>query len=297
MKDPKSTYRSTIWQHRLISFFRNIDFPGFRKLSLLLPKWLLPKVDKVGEHILKIPSGLKLWINPSKDLGVERSLFETGTYERGTLNFIEKHLQKSQTFIDVGANIGLMSMTAKKTLGNSGQVWAFEANPRTFEIMEKNFGLNNMNSIHSFECGLGKDSETLTLYDNWSINRGAASTVVQGVNAESIDIKILPFDAVATSQGIKVDMMKIDVEGMELAVLTGAEESIRKDKPILIIEFSAEREVGSRKVLYDKIESFGLYSFYKLKVGKERTSRLVEIGSFSEVPKDDNVFCLANKKQ
>ena len=96
MKDPKSTYRSTIWQHRLISFFRNIDFTGFRKLSLLLPKWLLPKVDKVGEHILKIPSGLKLWINPSKDLGVERSLFETGTYERGTLNFIEKHLQKER---------------------------------------------------------------------------------------------------------------------------------------------------------------------------------------------------------
>lgn len=295
MKDPKSTYRSTIWQHRLISFFRNIDLPGFRKLSLLLPKWLLPKVDKVGEHILKIPAGLKLWINPSKDQGVERSLFETGTYERGTLHFIETHLKSGQTFIDVGANIGLMSMTAKKVVGNTGQVWAFEANPRTFEIMEKNFGLNEMNSIHSFECGLGNTRETLTLYDNWSINRGAASTVVQGENAEAIEIKILPFDAVVMSQGIHIDMMKIDVEGMELAVLSGAEETIRKDKPILIVEFSEERENGSRKALYEKIDSFGIYSFYKLKGGKERTSKMVEIGSFSELPVDDNVFCVCRE--
>ena len=292
MKDPKSTYRITIWQHRLITFFRNIDFPGFRILSLLLPKWLLPKVDKVGEHILKIPSGLKLWINPSKDLGVERSLFETGTYERGTLNFIETHLQKGQTFIDVGANIGLMSMTARKVVGNYGQVWAFEANPRTFEIMEKNFGLNGMNSIQSFECGLGKERETLILIDNWSINRGAASTVVKGENAASIEIKILSFDAVAVSQGIRVDMMKIDVEGMELAVLTGAEETIQKDKPILIVEFSEEREIGSRKALYDKLVFIGNYSFYKLKGGKERRSKLIEIYSFSELPVDDNVFCI-----
>ena len=296
MRKSESIYRSFIWQHRLIGFFRNIDFPGFRKLSLLLPKWLLPNPEKVGEHILTLPSGLRLWIDPSKDQGVERSLFETGTYERGTLSFILAHLHAGQTFVDIGANIGLMSLTAQKALGEKGQVWAFEANPKTFEILEKNIELNEAKGIRAFACGLGRTKETQVLYDNWSINRGAASTVVKSEQAEGTEIQILPLDEVTTGQGIHVDLIKIDVEGMELQVLEGAKNTILKDQPILIVEFSIERnETNGRQALYDVLVSYEIYTLYKLAGGKERDSKLVEIHAFSEIPTDDNVFCLPNK--
>lgn len=295
MKETQSTYRSTIWQHRLISFFRNIDLPGFRKISLLLPKWLLPKAEKVGDHILKIPSGLRLWINPSKDHGVERCLFETGTYEKGTLEFMEGHLKSGDTFVDIGANIGLMSLVGMKSVGKSGNVWSFEANPKTFDILEKNIQLNEMDSIHAFGCGLGENKETLALYDNWSINRGAASTVVKGENASSINITILPLDEVVSGQSLSVDMIKIDVEGMEMAVLNGADKTIRDNQPILIVEFSEERNEGSRQELYNKLINFDTYSIFKLTGGKERASKLKQIRDFAELPIDDNVFCIPKK--
>lgn len=297
MNEAKSKYRSFLWQHRLIGFFRNIDFPGFRKLSLLLPKWLLPNAKKVGEIILTIPKGLKLIIDPSIDEGVERSLFETGIYERGTLDFMEKHLSLGNTFVDVGANIGLMSLVAKKAVGDSGNVWAFEANPKTFQILEKNLDLNDMSSIYTFECGLGDKRETKTLYDNWSINRGAASTVVKGENASGTEISILTLDEVVIGQGISVDMIKIDVEGMEIEVLTGAEKTITEHQPYLIVEFSVEREEGqARKKLYDKLISFTTYKLYKLAGGKERSSKLIQIQQFSDLPMDDNVFCIPDGK-
>lgn len=298
MYNEKSTYRSFVWQHRLISFFRNINFPGFRRISLLLPKWLLPRPETVGAHILKLPNGLKLWIDPSRDKGVERSLFETGTYEKGTLHFIKNNISKGQTFVDVGANIGLMSIIAQKKVGETGQVWAFEAHPKTFEILEKNLELNDLNSVHSFECGLGNRKEKLTLYDNWSINRGAASTVVQAENAKTTEISILTLDEVVIGQGIFVDMIKIDVEGMEWEVLDGAKRTIETCRPILIVEFSTERKAGkSREELYKKILDFDMYSIFKLAGGKERTSKLIQVKNGADLPFDDNVFCMPTKKQ
>ncbi len=288
--------REFIWQHKLICFFRNIDFPGFRKLSLLLPKWLLPEVEKVGEHILVTPAGLKLWINPSKDQGVERSLFETGTYERGTLDFMKRFLNSGDTFVDVGANIGLMSMVAKKAVGKSGRVWAFEANRNTFDILEKNLTLNQYDEVLCFECGLGAKRETKLLFDNLSINRGAASTVFEGKNAKSTEISILTLDEVANQQEIIPSMIKIDVEGMEEEVLIGAESVIKNYRPILIVEFSAERGDNSREKVYNKILSLTDYKFFKLKGSKERSSKLLEIKTMQDLPVDDNVFCLPIEK-
>ncbi len=285
-----------IWQHKLIGFFRNIDFPGFRKLSLLLPKWLLPKAENIGEHILTLPSGLKLWINPSKDQGVERSLFETGTYERGTLHFMKTYLKPNDTFVDIGANIGLMSITARRAVGEGGKVWAFEANKNTFAILEKNIALNNFTDLLCFECGLGSQRETKLLYDNWSINRGAASTVVKGDNAESTEITILKLDDVANQQNIQPTMIKIDVEGMEEDVLIGAERVIHEYRPILIVEFSEERGDDTRGKLYARLISLHNYKIFKLKGSKERASKLIEVKQAQDLPNDDNVFCMPIEK-
>jgi FkbM family methyltransferase len=290
MKEPKQ--RSFLWQHKLIGFFRNIDFPGFRKLSLLLPKWLLPKLEKVGDIILTIPSGFKLQINPSKDKGVERSLFETGIYERGTLDFIKNHLKSGDVFVDVGANIGLMSIFARKAVGTAGKVWAFEANSSTFNILERNLALNDFSDVLCFECGLGAARETKLLYDNWEINRGAASTVVQSKGAKAIEISILTLDEVADQQKIFPSMIKIDVEGMEEDVLIGAGKIIQKYMPILIVEFSEERGDNAREKVYNKILSLGNYDIFKLKGSKERTSKLLKINSLQDLPIDDNVFCI-----
>ena len=80
-----------------------------------------------------------------------------------------------------------------------------------------------------------------------------------------------------------------------MEVLEGASETIKKYQPILIVEFSEIREnlhdYGAQ--LVEMIKSLGNYRFYKLKGGKERKSKLVEILSNDQLPQHDNVICMS----
>ena len=278
--------------HRLISFLRDKDIKGIRKLSVVLPQIILPKPESVGEHILQTIHGFDLKINPSVDNGVERCLFETGTYEKGILSLLEKYLKKGDCFIDVGANIGLMTIFAAKQVGPNGKVIAFEAHPETAKILEFNLNLNSITNVESCIYALGSENTQTVIYDNWQVNRGGASLVISEENSVSYPIEVKTLDECIDSALIP-KVIKIDVEGFELEVLKGAKKTIQKIQPILIIELSSHRDNKYEiSELMDYIESFNIYSFYKLKGTKERVSPLVKINSRNELPEHDNIICL-----
>ncbi len=286
-------YKSFPFRHRLISSVRDIDVKGFRKLSILLPKWLLSDPKTTESYILKTNHDFLLRINPSIDTGVELSLHETGTYEKGILCFLQSNLKKGDCFIDVGANIGLMSIFASKCVGNEGQVVAFEAHPKTAELLKENIELNQLMNIQVCQYALGSEEGKTKIYDNWQINRGGASLIVKTEDSVAFDIEIHRLDSVLSTH-FHPKMIKIDVEGFELEVLKGACETIKKFLPILIVEFSEMRENvhDSGAQLLEIIKSLGNYRFYKLKGGKERKSKLIEIKSNDELPQHDNVICI-----
>ena len=286
-------YKSFPLRHRLISFIRDIDVKGFRKLSILLPKWLLSDPKKTASYILKTNHDFLLRINPSEDAGVELSLHETGTYEKGILTFLQSNLRKGDCFVDVGANIGLMSIFASNCVGNEGQVLAYEAHPKTAELLKENIGLNQLLNIQVCQYALGSEEGQTKIYDNWQINRGGASLIVKTNDSVAFDIDIHQLDNKIPAN-LQPKIIKIDVEGFELEVLKGASETIKRFQPILIVEFSEIRdnvhESGAQ--LVEIIKTFGNYRFYKLKGGKERKSKLVEIKSNDELPQHDNVICI-----
>ena len=287
-------YKSFPLRHRLISFIRDIDVKGFRKLSILLPKWLLSDPKKTESYILKTNHDFFLRINPSEDNGVELSLHETGTYEKGILSFLQANLRKGDCFVDVGANIGLMSIFASNCVGNEGQVLAYEAHPKTAELLNENIQLNQLMNIQVCQYALGSEEGQTKIYDNWQINRGGASLIVKTNDSVAFDIEIHQLDNKIPSNLIP-KVIKIDVEGFELEVLKGASETIKRFQPILIVEFSEIRENvhESGAQLVEIIKTFGNYRFYKLKGGKERKSKLVEILSNDKLPQHDNVICMS----
>lgn len=285
--------RSFLLRHKLISTLRDLDIRGIRRLSVLLPKLLLPAPEKVGEHILKTIHGVQLQIDPSIDNGVELSLYETGTYEKGTIQLLGDFLKPGSVFLDIGANIGLMSSIASNIVGDQGKVLAVEANPKTVELLQHNLALNNCKNVEIFSLALGDEPGTATLYENWNVNRGGASLLSQD-QLSGIEVPIDTIDALF--QHDKIDLIKVDVEGVELEVLKGGIELLKQQQPILIIEVSEQREnsVGvSPKEIADFVRSLGNYKLYKQKGTKERRSALVEITSDEELPKHDNVVCVA----
>jgi FkbM family methyltransferase len=292
-------YQNAYWRHKVISFFRNIDLPGFRRVSLLLPKFLLKSTDSTNPHFNFSQDKIWYFIHPSVDHGVERSLYETGFYERGTLDFIKANLGEGDTYMDIGGNIGVHALIAAKVVGEKGSVWAFEPHHQTMSILEKNIAENDFQNIHAFQCGIGAEKSQAVLYDNWSINKGASSTVIKAEKSLAIEIEILPLDMIVQQYSLRPKMLKMDVEGMELEVLKGASRTIEAYKPILIVEFSEDRAElpEGRKNLFDYIQNLNAYELFKQKGGKERTGKLQKISNFGELPIDDNVYCLPIKNQ
>jgi hypothetical protein len=127
------------WRHTLISFLQGIDMAGIRKIAYYLPGIIIPKPKSA--LIIKTLYGFKLWIDPVKDQGIEKSLYYTGTYEKGTLFILRALLKEGDLMVDVGANIGLMSIFAADLVKESGKVIAFEPNPDTTRSSVKTWRL------------------------------------------------------------------------------------------------------------------------------------------------------------
>lgn len=279
--------------HQLISWLRDLDVRGIRRLSVILPKLLLPDPKKIGPHILKTLHGFSMKIDPSRDTGVELSLFETGTYEKGTLHVLQQFLKPGDCFVDVGANIGLMSVFASQCVGKTGKVVAFEAHPETYGLLKDNISLNEITNIETNAFALGDENTTAFIYDNWDINRGGASLVIQNEASKGHEVQVKKLDDVL-EETLQPKMIKIDVEGFELQVLKGAKQTIAAARPILIVEFSTSRDNNyDSSELLNFIESFGFYDLFRLAGTKERKSELVQIYDRQGLPEHDNLICIA----
>jgi len=79
---------------------------------------------------------------------------------------MKKCLRKGNIFIDVGANIGLMSIFASKIVGSNGIIYAFEPEPETFVILRKNIEINKINNIQAYNIELGESEYNSIIFTN-----------------------------------------------------------------------------------------------------------------------------------
>jgi FkbM family methyltransferase len=138
-------------------------------------------------------------------------------------NHLSSHFRPGEVMVDAGASIGAYSVRAAKV---GMRVYAFEPSATTRSLLLKNAQLNGL--AHMIEIdprALGGRNQTARLTD-W----GAGSRVNEG-EGEVIDVVTL--DGLGLP---RFSILKIDVEGMELSVLKGARETIRRFRPRLFIE-------------------------------------------------------------
>ena len=290
------SYKSFWFRHKLISALIDIDVKGVRRIAHNLPSFLIPKPRKA--LVIDTQYGFYMKVNPLQDYGVESSLYYTGTYEKGTLHIMKQILKEGDTFVDVGANIGLMSLYASRIVKQSGKVYAFEPHPGTREILMENIKINQVYNIYVSPFAVGSQKGKSKLYDSPDHNRGSASITEFDASAHGYDVNIVTLSEQLDNQDIR--LIKIDVEGYELEALKGADQIlIRDNPPALFIECSELREntFGQKTApLYDYIKSFNRYRVFKANRGKERISRLLEIKHNSELPQHDNLYCFTDRQ-
>lgn len=170
------------------------------------------------------------------DLGdhVGREMFKNGWYERIYIDFIGECLaNSSRVFMDVGANVGNYSLALASIFDH---VMAFEPNPETFAALKKNCENNGQLPIRLFNVGLSDHDDTLSFVSDTSGNTGQSGFRDPSSNEVSIQLPVRRGDDY-TSNNMSIGLIKIDVEGHELHVLRGLQQTIARDHPVIALEW------------------------------------------------------------
>jgi FkbM family methyltransferase len=187
-------------------------------------------------------------------------IFVNGIYEEPLYRFLRQRL-KGKVFLDIGANIGnfIFSMVDEAKV-----IYAFEASKANCALMRENIArhhISNVDVIH--KAVTAKDRSFATLYISKDA-QGNNSMYTAG-ESRSERVETITLDTFVKQQTLKaVDYIKVDVEGAELEVLRGAEQTLKSFKPVLIVEFnSAITNVAGYDLatLYDVLIGFGYVGF------------------------------------
>jgi FkbM family methyltransferase len=290
---------SKVWRTHLgVQYLtRKNRFPGRDFLIVNMPKWFLPAPS--APLTLTTSFHFDIHINPAEDTGIDRIIYERGMYEMGTMHFIQENLSAGDTFLDAGANIGVMSLVAATKVGSTGRVLAFEPHPKTRAILEKNKGLNGFDQIDIQALGLGSGKSKGTLF-NENKNRGGASLMGYAENdVHGAEIQIVSLDEITDQLKLdKLDLVKIDIEGWEFEMLRGAEATLVRFRPTIIVEIDLQRKLegGTVREMVDYLVDLG-YDVFRFPENKNHPGELVRVRDLGELPEHDNLVFRPNKKK
>jgi FkbM family methyltransferase len=184
-----------------------------------------------------------------------------GVYERqeliATFNFLSAHDYINGYAADVGANIGNHSIFFRRYYP---KVFSFEPNLRTFKILSLNAEL--VGDIQCFNIGLS-ESERIAYLNINSANVGGSylSTDDSYRNDSQQEIHLKTFDSLADQFNGKLGLFKIDVEGHELSVLHGSEQTLLRDRPVILFEQQVENFTNGKSLVFEYLKSIGYSKF------------------------------------
>jgi FkbM family methyltransferase len=156
------------------------------------------------------PSAVSLvkWLNPSFGADDEK--------------FLCKILRPNDTVIDVGANIGTISLACASLVGEKGRVIAFEPNPRTFGFLKKNIRLNNFTNITPHNCAVGDKKGVVCFSDQKHDDQNRITS--EGRH----NVSLITLDEQLSSIKGRIRLLKVDVEGYEKFVFLGALKTLER---------------------------------------------------------------------
>lgn len=164
-------------------------------------------------------------------------------YEITMLEDIKNRIGNNKIILDVGANIGNHTVFFGMFC-DAKRVYSFEPQGNVFSMLKTNVQINNLEEkVTLFNIGLGREKSKGTIVPYSNDNLGMAKVNI----SDAGNIEVDSLDNVLFENEESIDLIKIDVEGMELEVLKGAKNIIAKHKPLIYIESDFDEEFKSIK--------------------------------------------------
>lgn len=148
-------------------------------------------------------------------------------------------VKEGDCVFDVGANIGGVTIALSRMVGPKGQVHSFEANPFLLPRIKKDLDANKItNVILNPKAVWSAPNQTLSFYCEKSYYAAGSSLLRK--NQDSVEVKVdtVSLDDYCRDLNIIPKVIKVDVEGAELQVLRGGEEILRRNHPVIVLEYT-----------------------------------------------------------
>jgi len=177
-------------------------------------------------------------------------------------DFFRSYLRTGDVVVDVGANIGVLSLTAAGVVGQRGRVIAIEPNERIFSFLAANVARNSPLEVSCLKSAVGSSAEILRMTDLRSDDFNAVIPDGQSLDGSVRTVQSNRLDDILGAVE-RVDLLKVDVEGFELPVFNGAEKVLARTECIYFECSRAHcRRYGyspSDVVEYLETQGFSLY--------------------------------------
>jgi FkbM family methyltransferase len=232
-----------------------------RKLARRITKKYPTEIDQFHIEGFGAVSMLN-WKNP---------LVEPKTVTSETVNFFKQFLEEGDLAIDIGANIGHMTIPISLVTGKNGLTLAFDPNPFVFEILQDNATLNpDITYIQTFNYAVTtEEEEFFYISSEASFNNGGISKVkndkhgkyyldkkVKGVVLEEFISQHFP------NFISKIKLVKIDTEGYDKEIIKSITGLLKTYKPVVITECFGKNNQAERNEHFHLLKSMGYSLFY-----------------------------------
>ncbi|MCX6926239.1 MAG: FkbM family methyltransferase, partial [Verrucomicrobia bacterium] len=155
-------------------------------------------------------------------------------------------VKPGDTVLDIGANIGIVSVWLSKLVGKKGSVHAFEPNPEIYATLEKTIQRNQATNIHAHPVALGAKAEQKELRILGG-NAGSGSLILNDNQADCkvFSVPVRTLDSIVAQEKLEaIRLIKIDVEGFEAEVLRGGLQVLKSIRPQVVLFESVDQWEG-----------------------------------------------------
>ncbi len=182
------------------------------------------------------------------------------------LAIVRKLVRIGDRVVDVGANVGLYTVTLSRLVGDSGKVYSFEPFPETLETLTNVIRRLSLKNVVTRGCAVsdsvGQGTMEVPLYEEGGENLYQARLATgRPTTHRRCVVEICTLDSLFGTPDIdRIDFIKIDVEGHELQVIQGGRRVLGRFKPSLLVEISGNPD-DNNSASFRLVEELGKFGY------------------------------------
>ena len=192
---------------------------------------------------------------------IGRALLFYGEHAQNELSIMKDYIPEGTTVFDIGAHQGTHTLAFARFVGSSGKVVAFEPQRTMYQIASGTIALNELYNVLLFNFAVGNKREivSIPIFDYKKPGHFSGMSITNEPNGEKVIQEKIDSLALELDFGSNLSLIKIDVEGMEYQVLTGAEEVISQNKPTIFFELHEGNKYRSQILDFLKRHGYKIF--------------------------------------